>query len=290
MLFDNYHMEAALDIFFVFSGLMVILHFQIRLIQERVYRKIHPILLILILTFLLNPIEECQAQNEGVTQQFWSDFNYSYPFATNYRLRALLGRRSLLSGGEPWSQTAIIPSIEMYPIPAIDLLAGFGNFITDKSVDPNKLELRASIGFRWNIFQQRFILRTLTRLETRHFYYRDTTENDQSRRFRARIELIFPINNKSIRVPKTIYILSDYERFVDFGDEVPGERFANKARFRVGPGWRFNLEWRMELIYTLQRSRDTNSADFQSSDSIYWIRVKYQPHRSKNVADPLEEQ
>jgi len=239
------------------------------------------LLLVFFLPIFLHPGKSLWAQTDAVTQQLWGDFTYFYPFATIYRARAEVGRRNLMSDGADWNRTVIKPSIEVYPIPAIDVMSAFGIFITNESVGPNQLELRPDIGFRLNIFQQRLILRTNTRLEYRNIYYNDTTETSRTGRFRSRVELIFPFNNPSVRDPKTLYGLTDYELFVDLSGKPPGERFADRSRFRAGLGWRFNLEWRVELLYTLQKSRDTSSADFQTSDNIYRIRVKFQPLRSK---------
>lgn len=242
--------------------------------------------LVFFLPIFFNPVKNLWAQTDGVTQQLWGDFTYFYPFATIYRAKAEIGRRTLLSGGDNWNRTVIKPSIEVYPIPAIDVMSAFGIFITNESVGPNQLELRPDIGFRWNIFQQRLIFRTNTRLEYRNIYYSDTTATSRTGRFRTRVELVFPFTNPSVRDPKTLYGLTDYELFVDLSDEPPGERFANRSRFRAGLGWRFNLEWRVELIYTLQKSKDTSSGDFQTTDHIYRIRVKFQPLRSKTAHLP----
>ena len=134
---------------------------------------------------------------------------------------------------------------------------------------------------RINFFQQKWTLRTNTRLEYRHIHYVETDENLNTLRFRGRIELVYPLTNPSQRDPKTLYGLADFEVFADLaGDEVE-ERFANKNRFRIGLGWRHDLEWRVELIYARQNSRNTLEGDIVNSDDIYRIRIKYQPLRGK---------
>ncbi len=62
------------------------------------------------------------------------------------------------------------------------------------------------------------------------------------------------ISIRSIRDPKTLYALTDFEVFADLaGDEVE-ERFAGSNRFRIRLGWRFDQEWQTEFIYTRQGS------------------------------------
>jgi len=103
------------------------------------------------------------------------------------------------------------------------------------------------------------------------------------------VELIVPINNSSHRDPKTLYALTDFEIFSDLGRDEVSERFANTSRFRLGVGWRFDLQWRAEFLYGQQKSRNTLQQDFETSDSIYRIRIKFQPLR-RNPALELEEQ
>lgn len=201
----------------------------------------------------------------------------------------MVGTRHLVSGNEDWNKIVIKPSLEWYPIPALDVMSAIVYVNTQQVEGVNTVEWRPDIGFRINFLQQRMTLRTNTRLEFRHVHYVETNQNLNTLRLRTRIELLFPINNPSKRDPKTMYALTDYEVFGDLaGDEVD-ERFANRNRFRVGLGWRFDLEWRVELIYTRQGSTNTLGRDFETSDNIYRIRIKYQPLRGRTKKE-LKEQ
>jgi hypothetical protein len=192
-----------------------------------------------------------------------------------------VGTQHLVSGDDPWRRLVIKPSIEWYPIPFVDLISELSYIYTKQKTGVNTVEWRPDVGFRLNFLQQRMTFRTNTRFEYRHVHYIETDENLNTLRFRARVELVYPITNRSIRDPKTLYALTDFEVFADLaGDEVQ-ERFAGRNRFRIGLGWRFDQEWRTEFIYTRQGSRNTLEQDFETSDNIYRIRVKYQPLRGK---------
>jgi len=160
---------------------------------------------------------------------------------------------------------------------------------TKQKEDFNTVEWRPDIGFRMNFLQQRMTFRTNTRLELRNVRYVETGGVDRTLRFRSRIELLVPINNPSKRDNKTLYALTDYEVFADIaGDEVD-ERFSYRNRFRLGLGWRQDQEWRVELIFTRQNSRNTLGQEFETSDNIYRIRIKYQPLRG-NTKKELKDQ
>ncbi len=232
------------------------------------------------LFFVLIFTKAAFSQTDEVTNQLWVDAIYYYPFAVNYRAKFELGHRSLLNHSDEWQQFVVRPAIEYYPIPFIDILASLGLFYTRQNDASNTREIRPAVGFRLNFLQQRMIIRTNTRFESRNFYYVETKEKEGNWRFRARAELIFPFNNPSIRNPKTLYGLADFEVFADIGDETT-ERFANRNRLRTGIGWRFDLKWRLEFIYTRQSSFDNFSSSLTTTDNIYRFRLKFQPLRSK---------
>ena len=225
---------------------------------------------------------EGTSQDE-VTQQFWADFNFDYPFAIQYRARMQVGRQELLSGGDPWKSTVFWPSLEYYPIPFFDIIGGFRYSYTDETNEVDTYEYRPVLGFRLNFLQQKLILRNRTLYEYRSIHYVDSAVTNSSR-LRIRVELVAPFNNPNTRDPKTLYGLTDIEYFIDL-DEPVGERFANRWRWRAGLGWRFNIKWRVEFIYALQKSRDTLSDNSETTDNIYRIRLKFQLQRSHPEID-----
>ena len=184
------------------------------------------------------------------TTQFWWDATYYRPFQINFRNILTVGTRHLLSGGDPWTKMVIKPSVEWYPIPFLDVMTALSYVDTKQMAGLNTVEWRPDIGFRMNFLQQRTTFRTNTRLEYRHIRYQETGTNLNALRFRTRVELIVPVNNSSHRDPKTLYALTDFEIFSDLGGDEVSERFANTSRFRLGVGWRFDLQWRAELLYT----------------------------------------
>jgi hypothetical protein len=225
-------------------------------------------------------ITEGRSQSETNTQ-FWWDATYYRPFAVSYRKILSVGTQHLVSGGDPWNKLLVKPSLEWYPIPEIDVMSALTYVGTRQSSSRSTVEWRPDLGFRINFFQQRWTLRTNTRLEYRHIHTVETDENTNTWRFRARVEVIYPLTNPSHRDPKTLYGLTDFEIYADVaGDEVE-ERYANRNRFRLGLGWRQDLEWRVEFLYTRQNSKNTLVGDFENSDNIYRIRVKHQPKRNK---------
>ena len=225
-------------------------------------------------------ITDGHAQSEP-NSQFWWDATYYRPFAVNYRKILQVGTQHLVSGGDPWNKLNIKPSLEWYPIPELDVMSALTYVGTRQNEGVSTIELRPDIGIRINFFQQRWTLRTNTRVEYRHIRTVETDEITNTWRFRGRVELIYPLTNPSQRDPKTLYGLTDFEIYADVvGDDVE-ERFANRNRFRLGLGWRQDLELRVEFLYTRQNSKNTLEGEFENSDNIYRIRVKYQPKRNK---------
>jgi len=68
------------------------------------------------------------------------------------------------------------------------------------------------------------------------------------------------------------YHPSDAEAFVTLGDQNP-ETFAEKWRFRVGPGLTANQAWRFEFQYIIDITRNTLRDDFDASVSAIDLRA-----------------
>jgi hypothetical protein len=76
------------------------------------------------------------------------------------------------------------------------------------------------------------------------------------------------------------YLIADVEAFLPIDQQV-NERFANRYRIRLGPGFRLNYTWRFEFLYTLQQSYNTLAGDFSTTDNLFRFRVKHYLHKAK---------
>ena len=80
-----------------------------------------------------------------------------------------------------------------------------------------------------------------------------------------------------------MYLLADAEAYVNLG-RAAEERFNDDWRIRGGVGYRLKYQWRFELLYTLMLSRDTLLDNFQTSNHILRLRIKFLPRHSPRQA------
>lgn len=127
----------------------------------------------------------------------------------------------------------------------------------------------------------RVLTRLLLRLEQRNMHYEETDTEEQSLRGRIRLETITPLNRKTMFDGDQLwYMIADVEAFIPIDQDVK-ERFANRLRVRIGPGFRLNYTWRFEFVYTLQESYNTISGDLTTIDNLFRFRVKHFLNKSK---------
>ena len=65
---------------------------------------------------------------------------------------------------------------------------------------------------------------------------------------------------------------ADWEWFIPLDE--PDERFANRQRIRAGRGYRRSFAWRFEAMYVWNRSRNTLSELFTTTDQIIDLTMK----------------
>jgi hypothetical protein len=63
------------------------------------------------------------------------------------------------------------------------------------------------------------------------------------------------------------------EGFVDLGGDTP-ELFAARLRLTLGLGYVLSDNWTLEFRYTAQKSRDTVTDRFTTTDSIFDLRIR----------------
>ena len=232
-----------------------------------------------------------QAPPDG---QLWGDFILSW--AKTHRLAYDLDIEPkvlvIVPAGQPdWATLDVTPSVDYAATRWLDVVGEFLAASTRQTNDVNSRELTERAGVRFHLFARnvpvlrrdrefrelppgrRLVVRDFARIEQRNLFYSNEEGDHSSWRFRNRLEVQFPLNQKSVTADKTRYVLSDWEWFVPINDQ-PRERYANKQRIRVGLGYRRNFAWRYEALYIWGRSLDTTSDSFTTSDNIIDFRVK----------------
>ncbi len=221
------------------------------------------------------------AQGE-VTGQVWTDFLLDWYFRSDHLAELEVGPKVLFSGGEAWSELTLTPAYEWVAGPRFELVVRTLFSWVRQNKDISTFEVRPVLGFRLYMLQSkahRAMIRDFNRVESRNLWYLDTGEEETTWRYRNRLELQLAINHKHLADAHTLYLLSDFELFVNLG-RATAERFNDNWRYRVGLGYRIKYEWRVELLYTLQTTRDTLESQFQVSNNIIRLRIKFYPRSS----------
>lgn len=212
------------------------------------------------LTILLIWIVHSLSKGQTTDFQSWNSFLTFWNFYPSLVFEMELDYYTLVSDGPAWREIAVQPSLEYYPNNSIDLFTGVYLSSTKQNDVDNTWETRPFAGIRWNIIkpEKRVFLRVAAKLEYRFFSQDDGSTN--AGRLRTKADLFVPINQKTMDVDKNLYGILQAEKFFNFENDIR-ERYQSSFRQNVGAGYRFTFNWRLEMLYIFQTSRDSSEDD-----------------------------
>lgn len=221
------------------------------------------------------------AASQSPNNQVWVEYMVNYPFANSWNVE-LAATYSTLLESPRWQALDIQVTPEYALSPYVDLQGAFLYNRTNQYQSLSSTEVRTMLGTRIHLTPfSRVLTRLLLRFEHRNLYYEETGTSEQSYRGRLRLETLTALNKKTMYDGDNLwYAVADVETFVVMDQQV-NERFANRFRIRIGPGYRLSYTWRFEFLYTYQLSRNTIAGDVDSDDNLFRFRVKHFLHKSK---------
>lgn len=207
--------------------------------------------------------------------QAWYDVEFDYVITPKLLVNVEVGPKVLMSSDLPgWNAFDLTPGLEYSVEPWADLLLYAPLSATVQKEGVNTFEVRWTAGTRLAMRPSpRLLLRTRALFEYRSISFLGADSSQVSTRSRVRVEARYAINSPNYSAPGTLYGLTDFEGFLNFG-KAPSERFLNRIRFRLGAGYRFSHWWTAEAIYSLQGSDNTLGADdIPTQDHIVRLRL-----------------
>lgn len=208
-------------------------------------------------------------------EQLWFEYMLNYPFANSWNVE-LAGTYSTAFTSPRWRAFDVQVTPEYALSQNVDLMGALLVSNTFQNQSLETLEIRPMVGARFHFTPNRRILtRLLVRFEQRNFQNQETGEWSESNRSRLRAEFLIPFNKPTMFSGDHLwYGLLDGEAFWVMNQDVE-ERFANRLRIRTGIGYRISYSFRVEFVYTLQKSRNTLEDSFSTTDHIFRVRVKH---------------
>ena len=178
--------------------------------------------------------------------------------------------------GEPgWRNLDITPSIE-YDRKRIDFTGELvvGRTKQTDHLNTTEFTLRGGVRFHLveNPLKRRLVVRDWVRVESRNFFYSNDDPSDSTVRFRNRLELLIPVNRRSLNDDGVVTALIDWEWFIPWSD--PTERFASRQRIRTGGSYRRSRAWRYFVFYIRNRSRSTLDEEFATDENVFNFQIR----------------
>ena len=244
----------------------------------------------LCLALLLLAPSRASAQEDQATTQLWAqmilglrqtnpDWFFKFKFIP----------RVQVSGPENWFSSYVDAYGEYRPTRWLDLRGDLKAGYTWQSDDLQTLSVTPRVGALLHVLSDiretgfigqkvhRLGLATLLRLEWRNFWYSGSAaeqDYDASWRLRIRFDVRLGLNRADRSMPNTWYLFADAEAFIDLGDEIE-ETYHRRWRVRIGPGYRLDHNWRFELLYIFENTRNTLEGDFERSNQALDLRAAY---------------
>jgi hypothetical protein len=221
-------------------------------------------------------------------RQVWANITLDWVKRSGVTYEIDFEPKALLSAPpeEPeWSNLDITPSVEHPVTNTLDLVGEMVLGRTKQTDDLDTTEVTVRGGVRFHLFsrqrrlllnerlpKRRLVIRDLVRVESRNLFYSNSDPADSTVRLRNRLELMWPLNRPNLGDDGAVSVLSDWEWFIPVSD--PTERFANRQRIRAGLTYRHSVSWRFAALYIWNRSRDTTTEPFTTSEDIVDLQLK----------------
>ncbi len=214
-------------------------------------------------------------QEETCFSQYWVTGEIRYPVDVSLLLKGQLGYRSVYDAGERWRAWNFSAEVRYSAFPTIDLVGALRVFYTNQNDTINSTEIRPTIGATIDIIRRgRFIVSDYVRYEWQHHFYNFSELNETTHRLRNKIDITFSINKKQPSYDKALNIIISYEAFIIRDDELK-DRFSNRRRFEGGLSYRFNKNWRFNMSYYRQNSRNQIESSFDTRENILALKATY---------------
>jgi Protein of unknown function (DUF2490) len=208
-----------------------------------------------------------QGQNESLPRnsQFWFDYDPTWGLSKRWTLDVDAAIRVVNSDPALW-QMRLYPTLEFSLLRWIDLSGGVWFIYTNRFENSDLFETRPFVGIKFKKDVGRGIrLSHYVRQEFRIRRDLDAGGALSARRLRNRLQVMIPINHKSLSQDNTWYAFADAEWFRQVNPEVD-DGFNSRRRYRTGIGWRRNSTWTYQFFYGFQRSRSSIDEPFSKDD------------------------
>lgn len=218
------------------------------------------------------------------SSQLWNEYMLNYPFANSWNVEFASTYSTVLETPK-WRSLDFQVTPEYSISQHVDVMGALYGGQTFQNQSLSTFEIREMLGTRIHFTpNKRILTRLLIRFEQRNQLNQETDVWQHSTRSRLRAESVIPLNKPTMGSgDKLWYAIADVESFFVMDQDVQ-ERFANRLRVRAGIGYRINYSIRLELMYTLQQSKNILDGNFETTDNIFRIRVKQYLNKSKPSA------
>jgi hypothetical protein len=202
----------------------------------------------------------------------WFDYDPVWPLGARLALDVAVSARIVDSEPRLW-EARLQPTLTLSPKEWVDLTVGAW-LIYGGATDGNTFfETRPYAGIRLKADIWRGVnLSSHFRVEERIIHDLETGEAEARRRLRERIQVMIPINHRTLSEDNTWYALVSAEFFWERGVTIQGV-FGSQQRYWAGLGWRKDSTWRFEFLYLLQRIKPSATAPFPISNHIINVRL-----------------
>ena len=236
-----------------------------------------PLISLWLLVLLTDTTAALAQDTDDTSNQFWFAYQYERRLGEHSRFSGSLGLEELLSSGlllGDWSRYYLTGAASYDLNSRLRLAGGLGFYQTFQPEIENTFELRLwqqatvywpDVHGPW----RRFVLTHRFKLEER---FSHTTDWGLALRFRYRLATSIPLNTHDLESGSFFLPLS-VELFADVGEEAP-EFFAATNRLSAGIGYVTNKRWTIDLRYVRQRSRDTLTDTFDTTDHIIYFSAR----------------
>ena len=225
------------------------------------------------------------AAADDLETQAWANYTMGWVRGEKLYLELDLEPKVLVSGEPQWRNVDVTPMVEYYPSPWVDLTGEVTAGTTMQTDDLRTNELTFRAGLRLYLIKNmrerfdhdhklpgRVSVATLFRVEERNFSYSDDTESQHEVRFRARL------GAQGAHQPRPAHGRPDVlpprrRRGLRAGRRRGRGAVRDQGPARVGLGYRIDERHRVDLLYFLDRVRDT--IEDTPTDSAQMLDLRY---------------